>query len=114
MPQVTVRLPTGIRREFAAYAESCGLDASELARLLLRRELRVRRIEKKHPRTISFDTVPASQNTKLTAHFHSDAWIRDFDTYARRCGYSRAVAARLVFENELEERWLAKALSWDG
>src|SRR5215207_3346243 len=44
MPQITARLSTDIRARFDRYATQVGLDASELARLLIVREMRVQRV----------------------------------------------------------------------
>jgi hypothetical protein len=110
MFQVTARLSTEIRAEFDAYAASVGLDASELARLLITRELRKRRIlpaSKRNP--ISRGKAPAR---KLTAHFHGSDIIADLDAYSTDNGYNRSEAAALIFERELTEKWLLSAFSW--
>jgi hypothetical protein len=91
-----------------------GLDASELARLLITREMRVRRL----PQLTSGRTNAArgrprkSGDTKLTAHFHLSENVDEFDAYAGARGMTRAAAARLIFERELREKWLAKAFAW--
>ena len=47
---------------------------------------------------------------KLTAHFHDPRAVADFDCHAKASGLSRGVAAKLLFENELTERWLLRAI----
>jgi hypothetical protein len=114
MPQITARLSTDIRDRFDRYAAEVGLDASELARLLITREMRVRRLlrlAKRQPGAAG--TAPKKYGQrKLTAHFHLPDRVAEFDEYARTQGLRRAAAARLIVERELHEKWLAKAFAW--
>jgi len=52
------------------------------------------------------------QERKLIAHFHRRDKITEFDTHARAQGFSRAAAAKLIFERELHDDWLANAFAW--
>jgi hypothetical protein len=115
MPQITARLSPEIRARFGRYATEVGLDASELARLLIVKVLTVR------PGTgpvssPSKETSRRSRNygqRKLTAHFHQAKMVADFDSYARTQGLSRAAAARSIVEQELREQWLLRAFTWN-
>ena len=59
-------------------------------------------------------SVPMKRNAgrKLTAHFHETEMVEEFDAYAKASKHNRTSAARFIFERELSERWLAKALVW--
>lgn len=114
MAQVTARLSPKIRARFDRYAKSVGLDASELARLLIVRELRaprvlqfLKRVSKAHA-----NSLRKSKERKLTAHFHSGDLIAEFDTYSTIHGLNRSDAAKIVFERELNEKWLRRAFAW--
>jgi|GEM_PF-1836719 len=114
MPQVTARLSPKIRARFDQYAKSVGLDASELARLLIVRELRaprVLRFQKRVSETHA-NTFRKYKERKLTAHFHSVDLIAEFDTYSTIHGFNRSDAAKIVFEQELNEKWLRRAFAW--
>src|SRR5262249_18566500 len=113
MAQITARLPLELRARFDEYAADVGLDAAELARLLITRELRNRRILRTKRRRAQSSSDKTKGDRKLTAHFHQSDSVAEFDKYVRTCGFSRRQsAARLIFERELDERWLLKALSW--
>jgi hypothetical protein len=113
MAQINARLSPEIRERFDDYAAGLGLDAAELARLLIVRELRVRRISMPggNPQGPSKASTTTGHR-KLTAHFHLSEQVAEFDRYANERGLSRAAAAKLIFERELREMWLAKAFSW--
>lgn len=55
-----------------------------------------------------------SEDGKLTAHSCSAATVKRLKAYAAAKRISRAEAAKAVFERELRERWLAKAMGWNG
>lgn len=115
MPQVTARLSPKIRARFEQYAQGLELDASELARILIVRELRVRRILRlqTHPSERPAKSLDKAKDRKLTAHFHSANIIAEFDRYSTAQGFNRSDAAKLIFERELTKKWLLKALAWD-
>lgn len=110
MPQINARLSQEIRKDFERYAGEVGLDASELARLLIVRAMR----RQKRLRPVTQIVRPEVRGPlwKLTAHFHRQDDINEFDRYAAAQGLRRATAAKSIFENELNERWLAHALLW--
>jgi len=110
MPQINARLSHEIRKRFEQYAAEIGLDASELARLLIVRAMRRRWKPRAPIKTAKAD--PHTVQWKLTAHFHRQEEVDEFDSYAGIFGLRRATAARLIFERELDERWLAHALLW--
>jgi hypothetical protein len=113
MPQITARLSTDIRDRFDRYAAEVGLDASELARLLITREMRVRRLlRRKYQSGTARTAFREHGERKLTAHFHLLDEVAKFGKYARAQDLSRAAAAKLIVEQELHERWLAKAFAW--
>jgi hypothetical protein len=112
MPQINARLPRKFRALFDQYSAEVGLDAAELARLLIVREMHVQRIVPRRRRKPVTNRSASTPYRKLTAHFHHAASIAGFDRYARSHGLSRANAAKLIFEHELKERWLLKAFSW--
>jgi hypothetical protein len=87
------------------------LDASELARLLVTRAMRVRRLPKA-PRDIVKSVNKRIGHRSLTAHFHEAEVVANFDRYAGDRGVSRAAAFKNIVERELRERWLAKAFNW--
>jgi hypothetical protein len=106
MPQITARLSPEDRLRFEKYAISFGLNGSSLARLLLLRELRVRM---ERPR----DVVGRKRDSgyrKLTAHSCGAAIVKRLRAYAEARHVSRAEAAKLIFEHELSECWLLKAM----
>jgi len=114
MPQITARLSPGIRDRFDDYATKVGLDASELARLLILREIHVGRLSrfaKSHPGRAG--TPPkGKKERKLTAHFHQRLrrQVAQFSKRVRAARLSREAAVRILAEQELVEKWLAKAL----
>jgi hypothetical protein len=110
MPQINARLSREIRKRFEQYAAEIGLDASELARLLIVRAMRRQR--NLGPPMNSAKIQARGVQRKLTAHFHQQENVDEFDRYALAMGLRRAAAAKLIFENELDERWLAHALLW--
>src|ERR1051326_619783 len=113
MSQITPRLSPEIRDRFKRYARKLGLDASELARLLILREMRVRRLRRERPPSHRRRAAyKRGTDRKLTAHFHLAESVIEFARYAHAAGLSRAAAARLIAEQELREKWLARALVW--
>ena len=94
---------------FEAYARECGLTSkSELLKLLISRELRIRRLK------ISRRTrqSPSARRTKVTAHM-TDELDAGLARHATELGVSTSHAAALLVEGELSERWLEKSLTWD-
>ena len=110
MPQITVRMTPEARTRFDRYAEEVGLDASELARLLILRAMRRRKLPRLDGERLR--TPARSDTRKLTAHFHRAEIVEEFDSFAAASGLIRAAAAKAIFVRELDERWLAHALVW--
>jgi hypothetical protein len=108
MPQITTRLSPKARRQFEKYAVSLGLTGSSLARLLLVRELQ--RPMKSRPRSFG---KSGSEDGKLTAHSCSADTVKQLQARANAQRLSRAEAAKLIFERELQDRWLAGAAGCD-
>ena len=111
MAQITSRLAPELKTRFTAYAAGLGLKASELAKLLIIRELhRKRLVRAKLPEGSS---RTGREMPKVTAHFSSPAKVRQFDAHARECGLNRGRAAAWVLGTELEERWLERMIGSD-
>jgi hypothetical protein len=113
MAQINAYLPAKSRANFEAYAVLLGLDAAELARLLIVREMMIRRLKKiLQIQRATERGVRGQQSEKLTAHFHKRKDVAAFDKYAKTLGLKRSAAAKLIFETELREKWLLQAFSW--
>jgi hypothetical protein len=113
MAQITARLSPSIRDRFDRYAAEVGLDASELARLLITREMHVRRLEQLAKKQSKLSGAsPKYGQRKLAAHFHRAKKVAEFGRYAVAQRMSRAAAARAIVEWELHERWLVRAFAW--
>ena len=112
--QITMRLEAETKRAFHAYATRFGLDASELARLLIHRERYRRRLQQRGLE----GAKPAERSRRrggarmaaVTAHVSSPEQVCEFDAYAKKCGLSRDRAGAYLLEAELEERGLEKAI----
>lgn len=112
--QITMRLEAETKRAFHAYAARVGLDASELAKLLIHRERYRRRLQQ----LAVDDAKPAerlrrrggAQKASVTAHVSRPDQVSEFDAYAKMCGLSRDRAGAYLLEAELEERWLERAI----
>ena len=111
MTQINARLSSRIRARFDEYSGNFGLDAAELARLLIVREIRTRRALPLL-RIKRLEVLRKRGQRKLTAHFHNRSDVAKFDKHATEHRLSRAAAAKLVFELELTEMWLLRAMSW--
>lgn len=115
VPQVTVRLPPETKAVFEHYCEQLGLDASELAKLLIIRERKLRRLLAlktsgrcpKRQRQLRGEAIALPT---VTAHLSSVEQVAEFDSYARCCGLNRDNAGAWLLETELSERWLERAL----
>jgi hypothetical protein len=114
--QVNAYLEPHAKTAFDEYAAAMGLDTSELAKLLIVRELRAKRLA----RLVEKGRLePPSRKRrgqgeakgKVTAHIQNKAYYRTFNEYASKCGLSRSGAATLVMKHELVERWLDQSLS---
>ena len=115
VPQITARLQPEIKKQFEQYAESLGLDASELAKLLIVRERHQMRIAKlKEAGKVSQRPRRPSGESKrlptITAHLSSLKDVEEFDAYVIKYGFSRSSAGAYLFEFEVRERWLEKAM----
>jgi hypothetical protein len=116
VPQISIRLPKQEKERFEEYAISMGLKASELAKLLIVREQRYRKRLGKLAAS-SNRAVHARKSTglvrempKVTAHMSSVQDVQEFDVYARQHGMDRNGAGAWLLRQELQERWLARAL----
>ena len=108
--QITVRLPPDLKSKFDAYAAGFGLKASELAKLLIARERRRRRlVETSETRAIALELLRAGRGMPtVTAHLSSIEEVQEFDAYAQSCGLNRSQAGAWILATELQERWLER------
>ena len=116
VPQITARLSPTIKKQFEQYAASFGLGVSELAKLLIVRERHQKRLIKlkgtaKVSRNSRQSTKTNNRLPTITTHLSSLKDVEDFDAYVRECGFSRSSAGAFLFEAEMQERWLEKAIS---
>jgi hypothetical protein len=115
VPQITARVRPEAKRQFVQYAASFGLHASELAKLLIVRERYQKRLAKlqetgkiiQRPHRARDD---GERPPTITAHFSYVKDVEEFDAYAFKCGFKRDHAAAYLFEAEIGERWLEKAM----
>jgi hypothetical protein len=106
-----VPLETNVR--FEGYARRCGLTSrSELLKLLIKRELKLRRL----PGASDVGTAGRQQavgaRKKITAHLSKDL-ATSFAKHIDSLGLSTSLAASLLVQGELAERWLEAAIGWD-
>jgi hypothetical protein len=94
--------------EFQAYAHEHELQVASLGRLLLIRAIRLRRLPD-HSLLTSERSVP--KPNKITAHLSNPGLKLTFAELAREAGLTPGAAAASIFEAELSERWLDRALS---
>jgi hypothetical protein len=114
--QITVRLDPREKSAFDIYAEKCGLDSSELAKLLFVRERRLERLlilktKKQLPQFKRQTWGKGIKKPTVTAHFSTRGEVDAFDRYAKSCGLNRQSAAAWLLTAELNEQWLEKALA---
>jgi len=113
MPQQQAYLTPEEDTELRNYARSHGLDATALANMLLIRELRLGRLK-----TEQFPVLdPGGQrqrSRKITAHLQSEDQKGSFTAHAVACGLRPATAASMLLRAELLERWLERAMRWNG
>ena len=116
VPQITIRLPTATKVEFEKYANSLSLKTSELAKLLILREYKRRRLAALHragqaPTRLRRSGGASERLPTVTAHLSSLADKTAFEEYARQCGLNPDNAGAWILEMELQERWLENVLS---
>jgi hypothetical protein len=115
VPQITIRLLPSLKAEFERYANDLGLRASELAKLLIVREWRLKRLAKRHkagnvPKRERQERGSAIKLETITAHVSSVDQVEKFDAYAESCSLNRNHAGAWLLETELSEEWLKRAL----
>ncbi len=111
VPQITIRLSTEIKSQFAAYASQFGIRESELLRLLITRERIHQRLEKMAPQPLEERKERGRVRLPtVTAHMSSITDVQDFDDYASKCGINRNGAGLWLITTELLEQWLKKAI----
>jgi hypothetical protein len=114
--QITIRLNPQEKDAFEDYAAEHDLDDSELAKLLILREKKLKRLAKlkKRRQLPKIERAARGEGFRkptVTAHVGSSAEVEAFDEYAESCDLNRQSAGAWIFLAELKERWLEKALS---
>ena len=115
VPQITIRLDPASKGLFDGYADSLGLMASELFKLLIVRERHLRRLaamaqDGQIPSRRRRSAGKGIRLPTVTAHLSAIEQVTEFDLYAQECGLNRNGAGALLLEMELNEQWLAQAL----
>src|SRR5271167_3059995 len=108
---ISFRIHQGLKNRFERYAASLDVGASELLRLLIAREYRLRRLTREH---FDPDRQSGAGNASLptvTAHMLKADDVRRFGAYAEACGITRNEAGAWLIETELREQWLEKAIA---
>lgn len=100
------------QKALAAYAQDCDLPLSAIARLLIRRELRRKRIGSLVSDTAL--TPVATKGPKVVARFATSEDRHAFETYIAGFGLKPTPALSLLLLSELRERWLLRALLEDS
>lgn len=109
-PKAYAYVPQGASADFNAYARACGLTSqSELLKLLIHRELQLRRLLRSQS---GLRQPPLRGRKKITAHLTPELDAR-FSSHTNQLGLSTSGAAALLVEAELSERWLQAALDWE-
>ena len=96
------------REAFESYAAGLGLTMSGLLNLLVRRELRLRRLSalcSKH-----FRALPVAECQKVIAHLDSPSLSEEFAGHAARYSLAVASASAILIRAELAESWLGSAI----
>lgn len=105
MGQIVGYVTSHEAQAFAIYAESVGLDVSALANLLIRREMRLGRLNQ-------MPVPPVEERSvKITAHLKGEQIKTSFTVHAKRHGLRAGPAATRLYRAELEEHWLATCLA---
>lgn len=115
IPQISVRVASATKEAFLAYSDCLELDYSEVAKLLVIREKRLRRLaalnaEGKAPVRSRQTRGRAVPMPHITVYLRSLQFTKQFTTYARSCGLKRTDALAWLLKEELTERWLMRAL----
>lgn len=112
MVQITARLTTESKALLENYSLEVRLDASELMKLLIIRELRLKRLETLKNGSVRRSRRPKGTGVKLptvtTRMLAQD--VEHFDHYIKCCGLRRGEAATWILETEIAEKWLLTAL----
>jgi hypothetical protein len=110
MPQLNIRLNANDVTEFDTYSRSLGLDRTGLANLLLRRELQIKRLSTLDSAPVKGRDSKRPRSDKITAHLPSKC-LTEFSQAAAEVDLSRSAAGALILLEELNEKWLQRALS---
>jgi hypothetical protein len=98
--------------QFGGYARRCGLSSqSDLLKLLIHRELKLRRLPSERALQSGSRQSPARGRKKITARLEPELG-KSFEQHLQQLGLSTSCAASLLVQNELEERWLEAAIEW--
>lgn len=107
--QITAHVTIAVHERFRRYSERLGLKDSEVTKLLISRERILDRLPTKK------ETAKRKRRAKapkaITAHMNSMELVAEFHRHAAKRGLSRSLAAAILISQELDERWLERALS---
>jgi len=105
-------VPTHTNLQFEGYARRCGLASqSELLKLLIKRELKLRRLPSGTELGGVTRQPPVAERKKITAHLPREL-AQPFLGHIKQLGLSRSQATSILVQSELKERWLEAAIAW--
>lgn len=105
-PQLGADVTPELKAKTAAYAQRLGISESALLHLLVRRELRKRRLSELCKVAASAKCNP---RIRLTAHRPSVELKDEFHSHIQSLGIDSATAIATLVGAEMEEEWLARS-----
>lgn len=113
--QIPIRINLDLAEQARAYAKEQGVGDSELLKLLFQRERRLRRLAALHrlgrtPHRPRQKKGSAEIMDVITVYFSVEERA-EFERYASDCGLRKSDAGAWLLRQELQERWLLRALS---
>ena len=107
MAQIGSNLRPSEYEQFNCYADDLQVSNTSLANLLIRRELRRKRLAKlreKHP------AFRGLREHRITANQTNPPIKAAFEAHVREIGLGTDAAAGILFRAELRERWLDRTV----
>ena len=102
------KVPIVEQQAFQGYAERLGLNMSDVAILLLARELRLKRLERLRHQYAAEKGVLL--DGKIIAYLHGRHLKDAFQSHASLAQMGPGPAAAVIFRAELREQWLERAI----
>ena len=106
---IYAHMPKTEKQQFSEYADELGFKASEVAKFLVLRELRLGRLKQFKVQMKGAEGRP--NEDKITVHLPSDQIKKYFEVQARDYGMSSSHALAILIRIELKERKLEAAIS---